>query len=123
MRIITHFINTFILGKGAHTIRIAAAMFIRSLWEIVPNESKDQIFDYLLSKMPTLHSLGSKAVEFFHLLNYIAEKREWTNSSKEELKNIFSQVKKSLINTNDLLFTHQNLELYSNFYKLISSGG
>jgi hypothetical protein len=74
----------------------------------------------LLSKVPTLHTFGSKSVEFFHLLNYISDKRDWKLTTNEDFEQVFGSIKQSLENTNGLIFSHTNLELYSTFYKFLS---
>jgi hypothetical protein len=73
-KILEHCINTFILEKNSHIIRMTAALFIKSIWENSSSERRKQIFNFLVKNIPHLHFYGSKAVEYFLLLNYLVNK-------------------------------------------------
>ena len=118
-KLLIHLIETFVLGKGTQSLRYASAQIVKGLWESSSEQEKNTIFSFLMSKVPDLRSLGSKSVEFFELINYIISK---TTDWGESAESVYNSVKQSLLNTNDLIFSHFNFELYSSFYKFLKSG-
>jgi len=127
---INSFIETFILGKSSKSLRVAGTYFIKALWESAKTEYKTKIFDLLIAKIPYLHSYGIKAIEFFDLITYIlkqSDKKEINivesrTDFESKINNVFQYLIQSLNKANNLIFSHQNLELYSsNIYGLISN--
>jgi len=118
VKIYKHIIDYFILGKSSHKQRIAGSLIIKSLWEQSASSDQDIILNILIEKLPSLYTYGSKSVEFFLLLNYISENKNWSEGNSL-LEKIQGSIKQSLYNTNNLMLSHPNLELYSLFYKIM----
>ena len=125
---INNFIETFILGKNSKTIRNSAINLIKGLWVWANEKSKSKIINTLISKIPYLHSYGVKAVEYFDLVTCIIKLSFKTNesdhksSSSINVNDVFQFLTQSLSKANDLIFSHQNLELYSNLNTYVNSG-
>jgi hypothetical protein len=118
-------IESFILGKNSKSLRKAGADYIKGLWQSANIEKKDEIFDLLISKIPYLHSYGAKASEFFQLITYILKENDRNKAEKgtnasQKINDVFQFLKQSLDKANELIFSHQNLELYSSIYSFIN---
>ena len=125
---INNFIETFVLGKNSKTLRNSAINFIKGLWVSANEKSKSKIINTLISKIPYLHSYGVKAVEYFDLVTCIIKQNFKTNGSDSQsnssinIKDVFQFLTQSLSKANDLIFSHQNLELYSNLNVFVNTG-
>lgn len=122
---IRSFIEIFVVGKRNKNLRNASTHFVKGLWECAERyETKSKIqegnslkiFNAILS-VPMQSTSAS-------LISYILKQKGNTSLEKRnssfKMHDVFQFIKKSLSRANDLIFSHQNLELYSNIYYLVS---
>lgn len=112
------FIEIFVVGKRSKLLRTPSTYFVKGLWEAADISQKDNIFNIILS-VPMQSSSAA-------LISFILKHKASTDNSSElqsnlNMKDVFEFVKKSLNKANDLIFSHQNLELYSGLYPLVGN--
>jgi hypothetical protein len=116
------FIEIFVVGKRSKLLRTPSTYFVKGLWESAETGNKDAIFNAILS-VP-MQSSSAALISF--ILKHKANSDEVQKDSSAvqsnlNMKDVFEFVKQSLNKANDLIFTHQNLELYSGIYPLVGS--
>ena len=127
---IRNFIEIFVVGKRSKNLRNASTHFVKGLWECAQqieseeDNSNDKNSVKIFNTILSVPMQSSSASLISYILKQKAEKSRTegeANSPNSDLKleDVFQFIKKSLLRANDLIFSHENMELYSNIYNQI----
>lgn len=122
-------IEIFVVGKKPKMLRNAATHFIKGLWECADQSSKDKVAgentaDMLFNVMVSMQSSSASLISYILKQKASSVKDEMSiegAQSNLKIANVFEFVNKALNRANDIIFSHQNLELYSTLYKIVGN--